>query len=151
MSGPATAGRRENVDDTVDRRVGRVRVQRRKRQVARFSDPQRHLDRFEVTHFADEHDVRVLAKCGAQRRAERMSVSSDFTLVDHAVLMVMQKLDRVLDRQDMFVTVDIDLVDHRRERGRFTGTGRAGDEDQAARLFAKIRDDLRQTEIARTF
>ena len=80
-----------------------------------------------------------------------MRVSGDLALVDHAILMVMKKLDRVLDGQDVVVPVDVDLVDHRRERRRFTGAGRAGDEDQSARLFAQIGNDLRQAEVAQTF
>jgi len=126
-------------------------MQRRKRQVSGFSDTKCHLDRLEVTHFTDEHDVRVLAKCGTQGRAERMCVGGDFTLVDDAILMVMKKLDRVLDGQDVIVTVDVDLVDHRCERCRFTRTGRAGDQYQAARLFAEVGNDRRQSEVVKCF
>ena len=41
----------------------------RERQVAGLGDPQRRLDRLEVAHLADEHDVGVLA----QRRAQRVA------------------------------------------------------------------------------
>src|SRR5688572_26754804 len=56
--------RRENVDNTVDGRIRRVRVECCERKVAGFSDSQGHFDRLKVTHFADEHNVRVLSKCG---------------------------------------------------------------------------------------
>ena len=121
-------------------------MQRGEGQVAGFGDAQRHLDRFEVTHFADEHDVRVLTKCGAKSGTERMRVGGDLALIDDAVLVIVKKLDRVFDRQDVVVTIDIDLVDHRRERRRFTRTGRTGHEYQAARLLAQIRNDRRQAE-----
>ena len=137
---------RENVDDTVDRRIGRIRVKRCKGQMAGFCDSQGHLDRFEVTHFADQHDVRILAKCGSESGAERMCVGGDLTLIDDTILVIVEKFDRVLDRQNMIVAVDVDLVDHRRKRRRFTGTGRAGHEDQAAGLFAHVRNHRRQAE-----
>ena len=41
----------------------------------------------------------------------------------------------------------VDLVDHRRQRRRLAGAGRAGDEHQAARLVADLLDDRRQAEL----
>src|SRR6476469_7358978 len=114
-----------------------------KRQVPSFRDPECHLDRLEVTHFTDEHDVWVLAESRAKSSAERMSVSSNFTLVHHAVLMVMKKLDRVFDGQDVVVPVNVDLIDHLSERSRLTRSRWAGNEHQSTRFFAKICDDLR--------
>jgi hypothetical protein len=35
-----------------------------------FSDSQRHLNRFQIAHFADENNVRVLAQSAAQRVAK---------------------------------------------------------------------------------
>ena len=45
---------------------GGVCVQRGKCQVTGFGNSQSHLDRFEIAHFADQHDVRVLTKRGAE-------------------------------------------------------------------------------------
>jgi hypothetical protein len=44
------------------------------------------------------------------------------------------EFDRVLDREDVLGARPVDLVDQRGEGRRLTGTGRAGDEHQAARL-----------------
>ena len=85
--------------------------------VARFGDAQRRFDRFEVAHFADEHHVRILAQRSAQRFGKPVRVGVDFALVDEAALVIVKKLDRVFDGQDVFVAVAIDLVDHRGERG----------------------------------
>src|SRR6187397_1401021 len=65
---------RKDVDDTVDSGRGGVRVQRGERQVSGFSDTQRGLDRFEVAHFADEDDVRVLAQGSAKRGREAVRI-----------------------------------------------------------------------------
>ena len=82
-----------------------------------FSDTQCRLDRFEVAHFADENHVRVLTQRSAQRCGETVCVGVNFALVDQTAFVVVEKLDRIFDRQDVFVTIAIDLVDHRRECG----------------------------------
>ena len=73
-----------------------------------------------------------------------MGVRGHLSLVHHTIFVVMQEFDRVLDSQDVVVTLNVDLVDHRCEGSRFTRTGRSGYEDQASRLFAHVGDDLRQ-------
>ena len=113
-------------------------MQRRKGQVACFSNAQCHLDRLEITHFADQHDVGILSKCSSESRAKRMRIGRNLTLIYNAILMIMQKLDRVLDRQNMIVTLDIDLIDHRCKRRRFTRTGWPGHEDEAAWFLAHV-------------
>src|SRR5437870_3694885 len=80
-----------------------------------------------------------------------MSVARDLTLIYNAILMIVEEFDGVLDRQNMVVTIDIYLVNHRRESGRFTRTGGAGYEDKATRLFAHVRDDRGQTESFERF
>ena len=61
-------------------------VQRGERQVAGLGERQRRLDRLEVAHLADQHDVGVLAQHGAQRLAEApVRVAADLALVDEAV------------------------------------------------------------------
>ena len=52
---------RPDVDHAVDRLGGVLGVQRREDEVTGLGDGERGLDRLEVTHFADEDDVRVLA------------------------------------------------------------------------------------------
>src|SRR2546426_4540292 len=63
----------------------------------------------------------------------------------------MEKLDRVLDGQDVFVTVSIDLVDYCRQRGRFARACGASNQDQASGLFAKVLNHLRQTQVVKRF
>jgi len=58
--------RRKNVNNTIDGGSRRIGVQSGKGQVACFRNAQCRLDRFEVAHFADEHDVGVFAKRGAK-------------------------------------------------------------------------------------
>ena len=75
-----------------------------------------------------------------------MRIGCDLTLIDNTVLVVVEEFDRIFNGQNMIVAFNIDLIDHRGERGRFTRTGRASNKDQAARLFAHVRNYRRQTE-----
>ncbi len=140
-------GRREDVDDAVDRRRGALRVQRREDQVARLGGGQRGADGLEVAHLAEEDHVRVLAQRRAQRLGEGRSVLADLALGDDAALVPVHELDRVLDGENVMGLRAVDLVDHRGERGRLPGAGRAGDEDEAARLHREVAERLRQAEL----
>ena len=48
-----------------------------------------------------------------------MSVGLDFALVNNTILVTVKELDRILDRQDVIMPVDIDLIDHRCQRSGF--------------------------------
>src|SRR5215467_5459018 len=63
---------------------------------------------------------------GSWRSAPRRAVAND-----DAALVLVQKLDRVLDREDVVGARLVDLVDHRGERRRLAGARRARDEDEA--------------------
>ena len=68
-------------------------------------------------------------------------------LVDQAALVLVDVLDRILDREDVLVPLVVDLVDHRRERRRLAAAGRTGDEHQAARPLGERREHRRQAEL----
>jgi len=57
-----------------------------------------------------------------------------------------KELDRVLDRHDVLSAVRVDVVDHRRERGRLAGAGRTGDDDEALVEVAELLQRLGQVE-----
>ena len=78
---------------------------------------------------------------------EALRVGAELALVDQAALVRVQELDRVLDRHDVLVARAVDLVDHRRQRGRLARAGRAGDEHEAARLARELVHGRRQAEL----
>ncbi len=59
----------------------------------------------------------------------------------------MQEFDGVFDGDEVIGARGVDAVDHGGEGGRFTGTSRAGDEDQAALFFANFVDDGGKVEL----
>ena len=92
----------------------------------------RRLHRLAVADFADQDHVRRGAHGGAKRPAERARVEADLALVDDRLAVLVQELDRVLDRQDMVRAVLVAVVDHRRERRGLAGAGRADHQHEAA-------------------
>ena len=99
---------------------------------------ERGVERFEISNFADEDDVGVLPQHAPQRLAERCRVGADFALVDVAVHVTVEELDRVLDRDDVRPAILVDVLDHRRQRRGLAGAGDAGDEDEPARLHRDL-------------
>ncbi len=49
-----------------------------------------------VAHFAHQDYVRVFAQCRAQPGGKGRSIRTDFALVDHTLVVPVQKLDGVL-------------------------------------------------------
>ena len=139
--------RREDVDDPVDRLRRVLGVKGREDEVAGLGGGQRRRDRLEVAHLADEDHVGVLTERGLEAEREALRVVPDLALVDDAALVPVQELDRVLDREDVLLAAAVDLVDHRRERGRLARAGRPGHEHEAARLLDELVDDRRQAEL----
>ena len=86
----------------------------------------------------------------ALRRAdsETLGVDLHLALVDDRLLVSVEELDRVLDRHDVLVALRVDVVDHRRERRRFSRAGRPGAEDESALLVADLLEDRRQEQLA---
>ena len=90
----------------------------------------------------------ILAQRGAQRVREAAGVAVHLALVHQAVLVLVDVLDRILDREDVIVALGVDLVDHRRQRRRLAAAGRAGDEHEAARPLGELGEHRRQAELA---
>ena len=135
----------ENVDDAVHRLGGAGGVQRAEHEMARGGGGQGQFDGFQVAHFTDEDDVRVFAQGPAQRRRERLRVHAHLAVVDERLLALVDEFDGVLDRDDVVLPVEVGVVDHRGERGRFAGTGRPRDEHQPFFEQRKPLEHRRQT------
>ncbi len=138
---------REEVDHAVDR-LGRVdRVERRHHEVTGLGGLDRGANRLGVAHLTDQDHVGVLAKGRAERSQEVVGVVADLALVDRRDLVLVQDLDRVLDRHDVDRLRLVDVLDHRGERRGLAGAGRAGDQDQAAVLLGELADGVGQAHL----
>jgi hypothetical protein len=138
---------RKELDHAADRLRRIERVQSREDEVACLGRLQSGLGRLGVAQLADEDHIGVLPHRAAEGLLERDRVEADLALVDDRLLVAMQDLDRVLDRDDVLPTRAVDVVDDRRERGRFPGAGRAGDEDESAPLFGEPPHARREAQL----
>ncbi len=73
-----------------------------------------------------------------------LRVDADLALVDDRLLVLEQVFDRILERQDMAGAVAVAVIDHRRQRRRLAGAGRAGDQHQAALFHHQVEQHRRQ-------
>src|SRR5262245_50803823 len=70
-----------------------------------------------------------------------------FTMLHETALAAMHKLDRILDRDNVIVPVQIGVIHHRRERGRFAGAGRTSHKDQSLLEKRKLFQNGGQAEV----
>ena len=89
----------------------------------------------------------ILAQRVLERGREALRVRADLALVDDAVAMAVDELDRILHRDDVAAALGVDLVDHRRERRALARAGRPGDQHEPARLLRHSGDHRRQREV----
>jgi hypothetical protein len=88
-----------------------------------------------------------LSQSPANRLGKACDVDAYFTLVDGRLFVVMLKLDRVFDRNNVVINVFVKIVDHRRQRGRFTRPGWPGHQHQTAGSHDELFEDLGQVEL----
>jgi hypothetical protein len=69
------------------------------------------------------------------------------TLVDQALLILVDEFNRIFDRDDVIGPIAVDVIDHGAERGRLARAGRAGDEDQALGQLAELEHVRGQREL----
>ncbi len=100
-----------------------------------------------VPHFADHDDVGILPQHVPQPIGECACVEADFALLDDRLLVAKQKLDRILERDDVAARRRVDVPDHRRERRRFPRAGRARHQHDAAWRAGELAQLVRQAEL----
>ena len=140
-------GRREEVEDPVDRFRRIARVDRRENQMACLSRRECTANRRLVPHLADQNDVGVLPHDASQRGRERGGVAADLALIDRRLAVSVQVLDRVFDCDDVLVAGVVDVFDHRRERRRFSRSCCADHEDQSPLLTREFGNHRGKPEI----
>jgi hypothetical protein len=110
----------EHVDHPVDGLGGVLGVQRGEDEVAGLGGGQGGGDRLQVPHLADQDDVGVLAQDMLEGAGERVRVLPDLPLVHHSPLVLVEELDRVLDRHDVDGATRVDQVDETGQRRALT-------------------------------
>ena len=137
---------REHRDDPLDRLGGVGAVNRGEHLVAGVRGPQGDPQGLHVAQLADEDDVGVLTQGLPKGLIERGRVHAHLDLGDQGLLVGMNVLDRVFDRDDLGPVVGVDQVDHGGERRALSAAGRAGHQRQAAPGEGDVVNHLRKVE-----
>jgi len=103
--------RGEGVDDPIDGLGGRVGVQRSKNEQAGLGRRQRHPDRLEISHLADEETVRIFANGRFDAFGEIRDIGSDLALGEHRAVIGVYELDGILDGDDVKGHAFVDAVE----------------------------------------
>ena len=109
---------RKCIHDPSDGAGGSGCVESSEDQVARFRGGHSRFDGLEVAHFAHKNDIRILAQGPADCLSKAGYIDVDFALGDDAFFVGMIILDRILDSDDVRLSVLVDPVDHGGEGGR---------------------------------
>ena len=134
----------QRVDDAVDGLHRAGRVQRAEHQVTGFGRRHRPADRVGIAQLADQDDVGIFAHRRAHAFGERGQVRVELALDDLALLALVHELDRIFEADDVHPPRRVQVIDHRGQRRRLAGAGRAGDQDHALVVVAQLLDDGRQ-------
>jgi len=123
----------EYIHDAMDGLGCRRRVQGAEHQVPGLCRGQRQGDGFPVAQLAYQDDVRVFAQGCAQSGVEAAHVTAHFPLGDQAILAFVNELDGILDGQDVFLSVGVDVIEKGCKAGALARSGRTRHADQSCR------------------
>ena len=104
------------------------------------------FDGLAVAHFADENDLRRLAQRGAQAVGVAVEIRAQLALVERALAVLVDELDRVFERNDVVRLRAVDLVEHGGKRRRLARAGGTRDEHEAGLFLADFPEDRRQVQ-----
>ena len=88
------------------------------------------LDGLGIPHLPQENDVGSLPQGGAESGLIGTGIGVELPLCDHALFVLMQVLQRVLDGDDMGLPGGVDGVHQTGQRGALAASRRTGKEDQ---------------------
>ena len=97
--------------------------------MAGFRRFQRHFDRLAIAHLAEQNHFRRLPQRGPQSQRKIRRIRMQLALMNGRILVLVQKLDRIFDRNDVIKLCLVNQIDHRRQRRAFPAARRAGNQD----------------------
>ncbi len=103
-----------------------------------FGEPQDRLNRFDVAHLTDQHDIGVFPKRHPNGRLERTRVGADLAVSDKALVVVVDKLHGILDGQNVPRLPSVDALQHGGKRGRFARATGSGNQNQTVRALTQL-------------
>ena len=108
--------RREHGNQSFNRPHAVARVKRGEDEMPRLRSPERRANSVRVAYLANEYHVGILAERLHERRVEAHGVATHLPLVYEAPGGLVDVLDRVLERDDVVGTREVDPVQDRGQR-----------------------------------
>ena len=130
---------RKDIKDARDGLRSVIRMQRRENQVSGFGGGQAAA----MVSLSRISPIRITS--GSCRRTARtawakLGVSMpEFNLLDERFLILVLKLDRIFNRDDVIMAAAVDCVDQSRHRGGFTASCGPGQQDEALPPLSQVR------------
>ena len=84
-----------------------------------------------VAHFADQDDIRVFTQYRAEACLVALGVGADFALVDDAFVHRIDVLNRIFERDDVFLPGMVDFIKDGCQGRGLAGASLAGDQHDA--------------------
>ena len=137
----------EYIHDTVNGIGSGVGMQRCEDQVAGFCGDQRGFDGGKGAHFANQDDIGVFTEDGLQTIGVGTGILSHFALVDDALVGSVDVFDGVFQGDDVLRLGMIDLIQQAGQGGGLTGTGFAGDQDDALVKLGEVGNLVGKTQL----
>ena len=138
---------REEVEDAGDRARGAGGVDRAEDEMPRLGGVDRRLERLDVAQLAHEDDVGILTDGMFHADLEVPHVDADLPLIDEALVLGEDELDRILERENVLAVVPVDVVEHRADRGALAGARHAGEQHHPLVELTEPLDRGRQEEL----
>src|SRR5579859_5664413 len=101
---------------------------------------------FPVAHLSDQDDLRRLPHRRAQGVRKTWGIAVQLALVNGRAFVVVEKLDRIFDGDDVVILLAVDGVEQNGQRGGFTRTGCSGYEHDSIAKFGDVRQLLGQAQ-----
>ena len=114
---------RQSVDNSIDRFNSARGVKCAEHEVTGLCSGHRHRNCLGIAKLANKNDIRVLAHGRAHAVGKRCQVCAKLALNNLAFFAGMHEFDRVFETNDVEITRFIEVIDHRRKRGRLTRAG----------------------------
>ena len=120
---------RKEVQNPFHRLIGIIRVQCGQTQMPGFRESNCAFHRFSVANFANHDHIGRFAHRIFQRFGIRVRVEANFALINDRFLVLMQKLNRIFNRQNVARGIHVTIVQHRRQRRTLARTSCANHKD----------------------
>ena len=105
------------------------------------------LDGFLIAHLTNQNNIRCLTERCAKPRHVAFGIQADFSLGNDTLIMTMQILDRILQRDHMGIACLVDLVNDAGQCGTLTTARRSGYQNKPLGHAGNIDHHLRNMQV----